>query len=468
VSDGRLRAGLGLAGRIAPAGFWGLLAILLGLVAINLPELGSDPWPFRPGAVDPTGPLAPLVRAAGEEWDVGIARSACLLAGLALALVGAWALRRPDGDRPAWLGTALAVGVALALLLPSTLLQIGLRDATEPWFFTNDSTFQIDLAGELVLDGESPYGHDFRFSGMERFYSFDGSASERIREREVPLVHYAYFPGTALSAAGWQAVVPAPFDDYRLFVLLATLAGFFAVLAFRGPLEWRLALGALVVANPIAIRSAWFGQNDAPALTLTILAFALATRGRLRWAAVALAAAVLFKQFAVVAIPFLALMAVKQGGDRRELLRCGGVFAAVVAVACLPFVIADPTAFWEDTVEFGAGTYKIVGYGLSAMLVRAGILDDRDGAYPFALIALLTWLPLTAYLLVLVHRARALWPAAAGFAISLLVLLFIGRTFNNYYLVWPLTGAVIAAALGAWEMQIRNVRVSSAHSVSES
>jgi hypothetical protein len=463
-----LRAALGLSGRLSPAGAWGLMGVLLALIAFNLPELGSDPWPFRPGAVDPQGLLGPLVRAAGEEWDVGIARSACFLAGLALALIAAWALRR-RGDWPAWAGTALAVGVALALLLPSTLLQVGLRDATEPWFFTNDSTYQIDLAGELVLDGENPYGHDYRFSGMERFYTFDGAASERIREREVPLVHYAYFPGTAISSAAWHAVVPAPFDDYRVFVLLMTLGGLFAVLAFRGPLEWRLALGALVVANPIAVRSAWFGQNDAPALTLMILAFALASRSRFRWAAAVLAAAVLFKQFAVVAIPFLALMAVKQGagvrgstaglslraalagGTGRELLRCGAIFAAVVAAACLPFVLADPTAFWEDTVEFGAGTYKIVGYGLSAMLVRAGILDDRDGAYPFALIALLTWLPLTAYLAVQVHRARQLWPAAAAFAISILVLLFVGRTFNNYYLVWPLTGAIIAAALAAWE-----------------
>jgi hypothetical protein len=472
-----LAAALGLSGRLSPAGFWGLLGVLLGLVAINLPELGSDPWPFKPGTVDPTGILAPLVRAAGEEWDVGIARSACFLAGLALAAIGAWALRRPAADRPAWLGTAIAVGVALALLLPSTLLQIGLRDATDPWFFTNDSTFQIDLAGDLVLNGDNPYGHDYRYSGMERFYSFDGSASDEVRGREVPLVHYAYFPGTAISAAAWQAVVPAPLDDYRTFVLLMTLAGFFAVLAFRGPLEWRLALGALVVANPIAVRSAWFGQNDAPSLTLTILAFALASRGRFRWAAVTLAVAVLFKQFAVVAIPFLALIAVKQGagareaeaasgaasvgrpslreslagGVGRELLRCATLFAAVIVVACLPFVLADPTAFWEDTVEFGAGTYKIVGYGLSAMLVRAGILADRDGAYPFAPIALLTWLPLTVYLLFQVQRARQLWPAAAGFAISILALLFIGRTFNNYYLVWPMTGAIIAAALAAWE-----------------
>jgi hypothetical protein len=442
-----VREALGLRGRLSQVGGWGLLATLLGLLAINLPELGSDPWPFRPGAVEPSGILAPLVRAAGEEWDVGIARSACFLAAFALALVGAWALRRRDW--PAWLGTALAIGVALALLLPSTLLQIGLREATDPWFFTNDSTYQIELAGDAILDGESPYGHDYRFSGMERFYAFDGEASERIRKREVPLVHYAYFPGTAISSAAWRAVVPAPFDDYRVLVLLFTLGGFFAVMAFRGPLEWRLVLGALVVANPIAVRSAWFGQNDAPSLTLLILAFALASRGRWRWAAAAIALAVLFKQFALIAVPFLALMLLKQGVDRRELLRCGGIAAAVFAAACLPFVIADPVAFWEDTVEFGAGTYKIVGYGLSGLMVRAGILEDSEGTYPFALIAVLTWLPLTAWLLFQAHRARDLWAPAAAFATSLLVLLFIGRTFNNYYLVWPLTGAIIAAALAA-------------------
>jgi hypothetical protein len=438
--------------QLSTTGGWGLLAVLLGLLAVNLPELGSDPWPFKPGSVEPAGILAPLVRAAGEEWDVGIARSACFLAALALALVAAWALRR-RGDWPAWTGTALVVGVALALLLPSTLLQIGLREATDPWFFTNDSTYQIELAGDAILDGESPYGHDYRFSGMERFYAFDGEASERIREREVPLVHYAYFPGTAITSAAWRAVVPTPFDDYRVFVLLATLGGFFAVMAFRGPLEWRLILGALVVANPIAVRSAWFGQNDAPALTLLILSFALASRGRWRWAAATIALAVLFKQFALIAVPFLALVLLKQGVARRELLRCAGVFSAVIAVACLPFVIADPVAFWEDTVEFGAGTYKIVGYGLSGLLVRAGILEDREGSYPFALIALLTWIPLTAWLLLQAHRAREIWVPAAAFSISILVLLFIGRTFNNYYLVWPLTGAITAAALAIWQQR---------------
>jgi len=437
---------LGLGGRLSRGGLCALLGVLLAIVAVTLPELGSDPWPFRPASVEPQGVLAPLVRAAGEEWDVGIARAACLLAGLGLALIGALALRRRDW--PAWVGAGLVLVVAVALLLPSTLLALGLREATAPWFHTNDSTYQIELAGDLLLDGDNPYGHDYRRSGMERFYSFDGSASERVREREVSLEHYAYFPGTALAAAAWR-LLPSPLDDYRMFVLLLTLGGFAAAMAFSAPLSLRLALGALVVANPIAVRSAWFGQNDAPSLTLLLLAFALVTRERYRWAAASLAAAVLLKQFAVVAIPFVALMLVQRGVARDELRRTAGVFAAVLAAGILPFLVADPVAFYEDTVKFGAGTYKIVGYGLSAMLIRAGVLDDRDGSYPFALIALLTWLPLTGWLLLAQHRSRELWVGAAGFAISMLVLLFIGRTFNNYYLVWPATGAVAAALIYA-------------------
>jgi Glycosyltransferase family 87 len=441
-------ARLGLGCRLSPGGVFAVLGTLFAILAVTLPELGSDPWPFRTGAVDPRGPLAALVRAAGEEWDVGIARAACFLAALLVGLLAAVSLRRREW--PAWAGAALVLVVALALLLPSTLLQVGLRDSTEPWFHTNDSTYQIELGGELLLDGENPYGHDYRASGMERFYTRDGSIDQDVREREVALEHYAYFPGTAIAGALWR-LVPAPFDDYRVFVLLMTLAGFAAAMAFRAPLEWKLPLGALVAANPIAVRSAWFGQNDAPSITLMILAFALATRARPRWAAASLAGAILLKQFAVVAVPFLALMLVKQGIPRAELRRAGAVFVGVLAAGVLPFLIADPGAFWEDTVEFGAGTYRIVGYGLSAMLISAGILDDRDGSYPFAPIALLTWLPLTAWLLVLQHRARELWVGVVAFSVSILMLLFIGRTFNNYYLVWPLMGTVAATLVFAGE-----------------
>jgi Glycosyltransferase family 87 len=420
---------------------WVLTGVLFVLIAITLPELGSDPWRFRPPGVDPQGPLAPLVRAAGEEWDVGIARAATFGAAL---LCGAYALLLLAGRRLALrpgLGVALVLAVGILLAAPSTLLQLGLRDATAPWFFTNDSTYQAELGGELLLDLDNPYGHDYRESGLERFYTRDGSVSERVREREVALEHFAYFPGAVVSAAVWR-LLPNPFDDYRLLVLLATLALLPAALCFRGPLGWRLALGAVLVCNPIAVRSAWFGQNDAPSLLLVVLAFALVTRRRFAWAAAVLAGAILLKQFAIVAVPFLALTV-----PREEWKRAGLAFGGVLAAGILPFLLTDPVAFYDDTIKYGAGTYRIVGYGLSAILVRLGVLEDRDGSYPFALIALLTWVPLTLWLLLAQRRAQELWVGAAAFGVSILWLMFIGRTFNNYYLVWPMTGVLIAALM---------------------
>ena len=244
---------------------WILTGVLFVLVAITLPELGSDPWHFRPAHVDPQGPLAPLVRAAGEEWDVGIARAAAFGAALLCGAFAVYLLARPGATLPRWTGIALVLAVGVLLAAPSTLLQLGLRDSTAPWFFTNDSTYQAELGGELVLDLDNPYGHDYRHSGLERFYTRDGSVSERVREHEVALRHFAYFPGAVLTAAVWR-LLPEPFDDYRLFVLLATLALLPAALLFRGPDRAgasRSARSSCAIRSPCARRGS--GRTTLPA-----------------------------------------------------------------------------------------------------------------------------------------------------------------------------------------------------------
>jgi hypothetical protein len=435
-------------------GAWALVGVLFLLVAINLPELGSDPRAFRPGTLDPQGPLAPLVRAAGEEYDLGIPRACAFLAGL---LCGAVAIRLIARPRAWSRGFAIALVLAVGLLLtaPATLLVIGLRDSSAPWFFTNDSTYQIELGGELLLDLDNPYGHDYRRSGLERFYTRDGSVSERVREREVALEHFAYFPGSVITAAAWR-LLPEPFDDLRLLLLLCNLAMLAAALAFRGPLPVRMALGALLVCNPIAVRSAWYGQNDALSLLMLVLAFALVSRRRFGWAAASLAAAIMLKQFALVALPFFALMIWTMGTRGPERKRAALAFVGVVAVCTLPFLAAGPVGFYEDTIRYGAGTYRIVGYGLSAILVETGVIANRNAAYPFGLLVLLTWLPLTVWLLLAQRRRPELWLAAAGFSVSILWLMFIGRVFNNYYLVWPMTGAVIAVLLALGSARARD------------
>ncbi len=422
-----------------------LLAVLGGLVLLGVPVLGAEPWDFRPDRVDPTGPFAFYVRGTDGEWDVEAVRAPALLAGV--LLVVAAALAPVFRLWPRWLTVALTIAVVGLLAVPAVVLQAGLRQSTEPWFHTNDSTYQIELAGELLRDGENPYGNDYSESGLERFYPLDGSVNEETREEQVALRHFAYWPGTVLTAAVWT-LLPEPWSDYRFFVLLATLGGLAVALVFPGPLAWRLALGATLAASPLAVRAAWFGTADAASLALTVLAFALAMRRRVLWAAVALAAALLLKQFALVALPFLAVLVLQQEG-KRDALKAGGLFAGIVAAGVLPFFVWDPGAFWADTIEYGGSTYRIVGYGLSGLLLEAGILDSRTGSYPFLPLLFLVWLPLTAWLLWCQWRSRELWTAPAGFAVSLFALVFLGRVFHGSYLVWPFAGIAVAAFLAA-------------------
>jgi hypothetical protein len=423
-----------------------LLGILGALIAINVPFLGSDPWPFRTPKPDTGGVLGPLVRAADGRWDLGVVRSPAILAGVllgAVALVGWRRVRWSAG----WL-SVLTLVVAVMVIAPAVLLQVGLRDATAPWFHTNDSTYQIELAGELVLDGKTPYGHDYAGSGLERFYSRNGSLPPPNERRQVALMHFAYFPGTALTAAAWR-LLPSPWDDYRLFVFLATLGCLLAFLLFPAPPEVRLALGAAVALSPLLVRGAWFGTADAPSLFCLVLAFGLLTRSRLLWAAGFLAAAVLLKQFALIAVPFFAVMLLQRRASRSALLSTAAVFVAVLAAGFLPFLIADPGALWEDTVRYGAGTYRILGYGLSALLLNLDVIDDRYGPYPFAWLVALVWLPVTLYALGQQRRSNELWEGAAAFTVSIFLLLFIARVFQTSYLAWPLTGIAVAAALAA-------------------
>jgi uncharacterized membrane protein len=333
------------------------------------------------------------------------------------------------------------------IVVPATFLAVGLRAGARPSVYTNDSTYQIELAGELLLDGKNPYGHDYRDTGLVRWY---GTVEQPTDRGEAALHHFAYFPGTALAAAAWR-LLPHPLDDFRLLVLICTLALLPAALLLPGPFAARVAAGAALAANPLAARASWFGTADAPSVLLVVLGFAFVARHRGASTGASLAGAVLLKQFALVAVPFLALPLLA----RRQLRRAGVAFGIVAAVGFLPFLVAGPAALWRDTISYGADTYRIIGYGLAGLLVEAGVVG-RHGSYPFAALALLVWLPATAWLL-LTQRQRdpaSLAGAAAGFATSIFLLLWLSRVFQSSYFVWPLTALVLAAALAAAERVI--------------
>jgi Glycosyltransferase family 87 len=443
---------------IGRSGAWAILATLGALVAIGVPELGTDPWPFH-ALVDPHGVLGPLARAAGRKWDHGFIRTPGILAGLLVAFAATTGWRRAAW-RAGPLG-ALAVIVVLALLVPAVLLQVSLRQSTAPWYYDNDSTYQIEIAGDFVRHGHDPYGRNYTGTGLEKWYP---AAGFPVGRKQVALRHLAYFPGTPLTAAAWR-VLPAPLDDYRFFVLLCTVALFFAALLFRGPLTLRIALGAAAAANPLAVRAVWFGTADAPSLLCLVLAFAFLTRRRIVWAALLLGVAVLLKQFALVAVPFFALMLVALQLPRQVLRNAVAAFVLPLAAGILPFLFADPGALWNDTIAYGSSTYRIIGYGLSSLFLKAHLTHGRYGSYPFVWLLVFTWLPLTVYLLWNQRRSTRLWTGAAGFAISMFTLLFISRVFQTSYLVWPLIGVVIAVLLANADDERRRPRAEVAREI---
>ena len=211
-----------------------LLAVLGLLVLVNISRLGEGGWRFRSGKVRPDGELGWFVSAARGHWTAAPLKYSAVAAGLVLVVALVYARERWTARR-ALLVTLLVSGL---LVVPGVLFQAALRESSDPWFYTNDSTYQIEVAGDLVLDGQTPYGHDYRGTGIERFYSRNGSAELD----HMALDHFAYFPGAAITSAGWR-LLPAPFDDYRFFVLLATLGLIPAALSFAGPLTVRLAVG---------------------------------------------------------------------------------------------------------------------------------------------------------------------------------------------------------------------------------
>ena len=419
-----------------------LLGVLIALVLIDVPGLGVVAWAFVAPKAVTGGVLGPLVRAAGGHWDLGIVRAPALLAGLLVAVL-ALVLPAREPLRRSLLIVA-TVGVVAALLVPATLLQVGLREGTSPWFHTNDAAYQVELAGHRILHGENPYGFDYTGTGLERIYSLDGTPITDGRVETVALKHLAYFPGLPVIGAV-SAVLPGPLGDVRILMLLFALALIPAALLLPGPLELRLGVGALLAANPLLLRSTWFGILDAPVVLALVLAFALALKGRWGWTGALVALALVEKQYAFVAIPFLGLAAWQAGG-RDALVRAGAWLVGVTAVIVLPFLLWGPSAFIDDTLVYGTSAYRIVGYGLSGILVDLHVVV-RDGSYPFILLALVVWVPLTLIALRRQWRAPEPWRAALGFALSFLILAWIARYFQTSGFVYPLAGLLVAAAI---------------------
>jgi hypothetical protein len=351
----------------------------------------------------------------------------------AVAAVVVFALIGTMLARPAWkeLSAPAAVAVLYALPVVGGILRWHL--VASPRALIGDGAYQTQLAGDFVLRGVDPYGADYGRAGL--------AAAPWAESFPSPALHHLVtWPGQFLFPLPLQAVSKLVFGwwDERIFLLLAAAAIWLLFGVLLPGMPGRMAAAALFLVPGHSLLAV-LGDNDLPVVALLLAALWAAQRRRFLLMGLLLGAAIATKQHALLAVPLIVVWAGIRGADARTIARAAAAGMALVAAFILPFVVWDAAAFYRDTVVFvvGSGTdaYPINGFGLSAVLLSAGVIHGPRDAFPFAVLEIaaagLTWVAGWRWL----RRGAPLSDVLILVGLVFTSVLFVSRYFHDTHLL---------------------------------
>jgi hypothetical protein len=315
---------------------------------------------------------------------------------------------------------------------------------------------QTEMAVEALLDGKDPYATRYAAPPMSRAPDSRPEGWRQLGYDENPAYdHLPYPPGVVYAATVARLVGKGVFGRWDVrFLYLAcaiALAAILGAMVRPGPARRMVWLATLV--NPMLHGYLVLGRNDVLVLVPLALFAWFLLRERWRAASIALGCALLLKQFALFALPFLALVVWPRGGWRACVRRCWPAIAIPVA-GSLPFLVWHPADFLEDVLlwnfGFGADAYPVRwdGYGATPLAYGLGLVDAPRGDNPLWWLFPVVTIGAAALLARWVRSAPT--PARALVASGALswAALFSSRFFADNYLVVP-TLFLVTAWLGA-------------------
>jgi uncharacterized membrane protein len=213
----------------------------------------------------------------------------------------------------------------------------------------------------------------------------------------------------------------------------------------------QLACGvALIAFSPVLLGAVILSRYDLFPTMLTIAALAALYFDR-KWSAfVLLALGTAAKAYPIVILP-IALMYVWRREGRRTALWCLAVFAAVVVICFLPFVIASPSGVWWaihgqenrplQLESVGAALFlaahQLIGLHLSYYFTHSS--DNLDGHVPMTFASVMSILQVVTLVAVWLlyacgpaTRARVLTASAA----AVCAFIVFDRVLSPQYLIW--------------------------------
>ena len=420
------------------------------------------------GAASPAGGLrASLTRAAARlTTPVGYLG---VLGALQIVLL--WVLRGRYGIWLAFASTATLFALLL-LLRASTrhwrlklwgVSLLGLLTAMGPTLIgilqrprigltmEHDGLLQVESAVDRLLKGQPIYGVDWSNTPMAAF-GWDLTPGPN-----PALHHLAYYPLTVLAGIPFRlltGVLGLPFD-YRLVLMAFGVIGLLAIITLPISQQRRFLLITAIFVSPMITLYLWSGRTDIQFLAIVLLTLTLLARGHPILAAGALGIAVALKPFAWMAVPFLLLVLLirwRAQHSRREVVTSLVALAVTPIATIVPFVVANPHAFWTDVVLYTSGgipdAYPIAGYGFGNLLYALHVIARRTDAFPFLIFQLaaalpVLWLTARAFL-----RRPTIGRWMAGYAGVLLAFTFFARFFNDNYAAVVITLFLCVLPLG--------------------
>jgi len=387
------------------------------------------------------------VPTAAIDWQIAVtwalpawvaAAGACLAAALIVAM-----LIRPGAKS---LATAAVVAVLYALPVIGAIVRWHL--VASPRALIGDGAYQTQLAGDFVLHGIDPYGADYGRAGL--------AAAPWGETFPSPALHHLVtWPGQFLFPLPLQALSRLIFGwwDERVFLLLAAVAIWLLLGALFPGIPGRMAAVALFLVPGHSLMAV-LGDNDLPVVALLLAALLAAQRRRFLLMGLLLGCAIVTKQHALLAVPLIVTWAVVRGADARTVARAALTALAGVAGFLLPFVLWDGAAFVRDTVFFlvggGSEAYPINGFGLSAILLSAGVIHGARDAFPFALLemlaALVVWLVGWRWL----RRGAAIPEVLMLLGLAFASVLFVSRYFHDTHLLLGVELVLAGLAARRW------------------
>lgn len=370
---------------------------------------------------------------------VGIATSLCaailVLEALVLFLP---ALRRRFTDRvQVWIVFAL---VLVGVVAPAAMRTAG-RLRTAPDRMILDSALQMELGAEKLADGRNPYRETYHGTALETWHRGNDAPS---------LYHFVYPPFGLVATTIARATSRTLFGVYdQRFLLLPCFMIAFALAArwMRGDprRSWILALAFL---NPWVADSVERGRLEGLIALLVVGMFELLRRRSWNGAAVLLACLVLTKTTFAPLVPFFfAYVWFRRGSFRVPV----AVFAGVLAVLVVPFLVWDARAYVDDTWLSLSGRTahpfpidEAKYFGVGGVVLHFGWVDGPQSYFPFWIVQIPVCLALTVAGIAHLRRSPTVARMAAGFAVVACAFLYFSRFSDPTYWAALVSYALLA------------------------